>query len=99
MRDDEVTNDGSNIHLGYMPSRYGIVRLLNTLDLDIEEDLYDEGRAIDGDDFRGILLFDVSDNSLTEAPGIVRGRRVFLYDRQRTRSGRPQPLTERHDLP
>ena len=64
MRDDEVTNDGSNIHLGYMPSRYGIVRLLNTLDLDIEEELYDEGRAIDGDDFRGILLFDVSDNSL-----------------------------------
>ena len=64
MRDDEVINDGSNVHLGYMPSTRGIVKLMNTLDLDVEDEMYDEGRSVDGEDFRGILLFDTSDGSL-----------------------------------
>jgi hypothetical protein len=64
MKEDGVINDGSNVHLGYMPSSYGIIRLMNTIDLDEGEDLYEEGRAIVGEDFRGILLYDTSDGSL-----------------------------------
>ena len=62
---DGVYNDGSNIHIGYMPSTEGIVRLLNTADDDsIPENQFDEGRAVTGSDFRGILLFDTRDDSL-----------------------------------
>jgi hypothetical protein len=64
MSGDEVYNDGSNVHLGYMPSREGIVDLMNTIDLDVGDQLYDEGRSVDGEDFRGILLFDTADGSL-----------------------------------
>ena len=53
-------NDGSNIHLGYLPSDWSIIELLNRENENDEDPnmQYEEGRAIEGDDFRGILLSD-----------------------------------------
>ena len=53
-------NDGSNIHLGYLPSDWSIIELLNRENENDEDPnmQFEEGRAIDGDDFRGILLSD-----------------------------------------
>lgn len=54
----ECMNDGSCIRLGYMPSDWSIIELMNRSDEDdsVPDKQYDEGRAIDGTDFRGILL-------------------------------------------
>lgn len=51
-------NDGSNIALGYMPSDEALVQIMNTR----ERGDYDEGVAVSGKDFRGIVLFDASGN-------------------------------------
>ena len=53
-------NDGSNIHLGYLPSDWSIIELLNRENENDEDPnmQFEEGRAIEGDDFRGILLSD-----------------------------------------
>jgi hypothetical protein len=51
-------NDGSNISLGYMPSDEALVQIMNTR----ERGDYDEGVAVSGKDFRGIVLFDASGN-------------------------------------
>lgn len=57
---DYCKNDGSNIRLGYLPSDWSIVELLNRNDENdmLPENQYEEGRAIVGEDFRGILLAD-----------------------------------------
>ena len=51
-------NDGSNVALGYMPSDEAIVQIMNTR----ERGDYDEGVAVSGRDYQGIVLFDSSGN-------------------------------------
>ena len=64
-------NDGSNVALGYMPSEESLVQIMNTL----ERDLFDEGVAIAGKDFQGIVLFD-SNKDLVVAFDSQNGRDV-----------------------
>ena len=55
--DSECKNDGGNIHLGYMPSESSLIEIMNRVDPnDTVRSLGDEGIAIDGEDFRGIVL-------------------------------------------
>jgi hypothetical protein len=60
MSSDGCVNDGSNVHLGYLPSERSIITLLNRSDENdsLSENQYEEGRAVNGEDFRGILLSD-----------------------------------------
>lgn len=51
-------NDGSNVALGYMPSDESIVQIMNTR----ERGDFDEGVAVSGRDYQGIVLFDSSGN-------------------------------------
>ena len=51
-------NDGSNVALGYMPSDESLVQIMNTR----ERGKYDEGVAVSGRDYQGIVLFDSSGN-------------------------------------
>jgi hypothetical protein len=56
-------NDGSTFHLGEMPSEEALIDILNRRD---ETRRFSEGVAIDGEDFRGVLLFrdNTEDDSL-----------------------------------
>ena len=62
---DECMNDGSSIHLGYMPSEWALINIMNRDDRNIlPSQVGDEGIAVSGDDFRGILLFEKKTNDL-----------------------------------
>lgn len=62
---DECMNDGSSIHLGYMPSEWALINIMNRDDRNIlPAQVGDEGVAVSGDDFRGILLFEKKTNDL-----------------------------------
>lgn len=53
----ECINDGSCIHLGYMPSEWELINIMNREDRNLlPEEVGDEGVSVDGRDFRGILL-------------------------------------------
>ena len=56
-------NDGSSFHLGEMPSEEALIDILNRRD---ETRRFSEGVAIDGEDFRGVVLFrnNTGDDSL-----------------------------------
>lgn len=56
---DQCINDGSNIHLGYMPSEWALINIMNREDDNSRpQNQFDEGVAIDGEDYRGMLLYD-----------------------------------------
>lgn len=62
---DECRNDGGCIHLGYMPSEWQLINIINRDDKnEFLDQLGDEGVAVDGEDFRGILLFDKKSQDL-----------------------------------
>ena len=62
---DECINDGRSIHLGYMPSEWQLINIMNRDDKNERfSQLGDEGVAVDGEDFRGILLFEKKSQDL-----------------------------------
>jgi hypothetical protein len=65
---DRGINDGACLHLGYLPSDWGVVQILNADEFGssalpinpdtMEKDPFEEGHAVSGFGFNGMLLFD-----------------------------------------
>ena len=62
---DECMNDGGCVRLGYMPSEWALIQLMNRRDDNSKPGAwFDEGIAVKGDDYRGMLLVDKKNNDL-----------------------------------
>lgn len=62
---NECMNDGGCVRLGYMPSEWALIQLMNRPDDNSKPgNWFDEGIAVSGDDYRGMLLVDKKSNDL-----------------------------------
>lgn len=62
---DECMNDGGCVRIGYMPSEWALIQLMNRPDDNSKPGAwFDEGIAVSGDDYRGMLLVDKKNNDL-----------------------------------
>jgi hypothetical protein len=62
---DECVNDGGCVRLGYMPSEWALIQLMNRPDDNSKPgNWFDEGIAVSGDDYRGMLLVDKKSSDL-----------------------------------